>query len=44
METGLVISFGVVVLLALFAPKIRRAYLKARNDMGEAAMKRRSKS
>ena len=44
METGLVISLAVIVLLALFAPRIRRAYLKARNDMREAAMKRRSKS
>lgn len=42
METGLVISLGVIVLLAVFAPKIRRTYLKARNVMREAAMKRRS--
>jgi|SoimicMinimDraft_5_1059733.scaffolds.fasta_scaffold244419_1 hypothetical protein len=43
METGLVISLGAIVLLAFFAPRIRRTYLKARNDMREAAMKRRSK-
>jgi hypothetical protein len=43
METGLVISLSAIVLPALFAPRIRRAYLKARNDMREAAMKRRSK-
>ena len=44
METGLVVSLAVIVLLAVFAPKIRRAYLKARNDMREAAIRRRSKS
>jgi hypothetical protein len=44
METGLVVSLGMIVLLAVFAPKIRRAYRKARNDMREAALKRRSKS
>jgi hypothetical protein len=44
METGLLISLGVIVLLAVFAPRIRRAYLKARNDMREAATKRRAKS
>ena len=44
METGLVISLGVIVLLAVFAPKIRRAYLKSRNAMREAATKRQSKS
>ena len=38
------ISLGVIVLLALFAPKIRHAYLKARNDMRETAIRRRSKS
>jgi len=44
METGLIVSLGGIVLLALFAPNIRRAYLKARNGMREAALKRRSKS
>lgn len=44
MQTGLLISLGVIVLLAVFAPKIRRTYLKARNDMREAAMKRGSRS
>ena len=44
MEPGLVISLGIIVLLAVFAPTIRRAYLKARNSMREAAIKRRSQS
>jgi len=42
--TGIVISLGLIGLLAVFGPKIRRAYLNARNKMREAALRRRSKS
>jgi hypothetical protein len=41
---GLIVALGLVVLLAAFAPKIRGAYLKARNNMREAALRRRMKS
>jgi hypothetical protein len=44
LEIGLIVSLGLIVLLAAFAPKIRRAYLKARNKMREATLKRRMKS
>jgi len=44
MEIGLIVSLGLMVLLAVFGAKIRRAYLKARNNMREAALKRRMKS
>jgi hypothetical protein len=42
--TGVIISLGFIALLAVFAPKIRRAYLNARNRMREAALRRRSKT
>ena len=44
MEIGLIVSLGVIVLLAIFGPKIRRLYLKTRNRMREATLKRRMKS
>ena len=42
--TGVIISLGFILLLAVFAPKIRRAYLNARNHMREAALRRRSRT
>ena len=44
MEIGLIVSLGMIVLLAALGPKIRRAYLNARNKMHEATLKRRMKS
>jgi hypothetical protein len=35
MEIGIAVS-GLIVLLAVFSPKIRRAYLKARGEMRAA--------
>jgi hypothetical protein len=44
MEIGIAVSVGLIVLLAVFAPKIRRAYLKARGNMRAAAAKKRAKN
>jgi hypothetical protein len=44
MEIGLIVSLSLIVLLAIFGPKIRRLYLEARNRMREATLKRRMKS
>ena len=43
-EIGLIVSLGLILLLAALAPKIRRAYLKAREKMREATLKRRMKT
>jgi hypothetical protein len=43
MEIGIAVSVGLIVLLAVFSPKIRRAYLKARGEM-RAATARRAKN
>ena len=37
LEIGFIVPLGLIGLLAIFGPKIRRAYLKARNDMRKAA-------
>jgi hypothetical protein len=44
MEIGIAVSVGLIVLLAVFSPKIRRAYLKARGEMRAATAKRRAKN
>jgi hypothetical protein len=40
MEIGIAVSVGLIVLLAVFSPKIRRAYLKARGEMRAATAKK----
>jgi hypothetical protein len=44
LETGSLVSFALILLLAVLAPKIRQSYLNACNRMREAALKRQSKS
>jgi hypothetical protein len=43
LEIGLIVSGVLLVLLAVFASKIRRSYLSARNKMRVATERRRAR-